>query len=108
MVLLKKKQDAATVVDFRLISLIHSFSKLVAKTLSMSLSLFMHELVMPNQSVFICGCVIHDNFRAIQSTTKLFHVHQQSTILLKVDIAKAFDTVNWAFLLDLLSVTSHP
>jgi hypothetical protein len=103
MVLLRKKQDAATVVDFRPISLIHSFNKLVAKTLSMRLSLFMDELVMPNQSPFICGRAIHDNFRAVQSTTKLLHVRKRSTILMKVDIAKAFDTVNRAFLFGLMS-----
>jgi hypothetical protein len=53
MVLLKKKKDHQQVHDYRPISLIHSFSKLVAKTLSTRLAPNMHSLVMPNQSDFI-------------------------------------------------------
>jgi hypothetical protein len=46
--------------------------------------------------------VIHDNFRVVQSSVKLLHAQRTSSILLKVDIVKAFDTVNWSFLHDLL------
>jgi hypothetical protein len=60
-------------------------------------------MVRPNQSEFIKGRAIHDNFMIVQSTTKLLHARRCVTILLKVDIAKAFDIVSWAFLLELLS-----
>jgi hypothetical protein len=73
MVLLRKKMDASEIRDFRSISLIHCFSKLFAKLLSSRLASHMHLLVRPNQSSFICGWVIHDNFRAIQSSAKLVH-----------------------------------
>jgi hypothetical protein len=46
--------------------------------------------------------VIHDNFRVVQSSVKLLHAQRTSSILLKVDIVKVFDTVNWSFLHDLL------
>jgi hypothetical protein len=59
-------------------------------------------IVKPNQSVFIQGRVIHDNFRAVHSAAKLLHAHRHQCILLKVNIAKAFDTVAWSFLLDML------
>jgi hypothetical protein len=84
------------------ISLIHSFSKLVAKVLSAWLNPYKNNLVALNQSPFIKGRAIHDNFRVVQSTTKLLHVRPSPTVLLKIDIAKAFDMVNWTFLLDLL------
>jgi hypothetical protein len=52
----------------------------------------MNPLVKPNQSAFIKGRTIHDNFRAVQSTTKLLHARKRPTMLLKIDIARAFDS----------------
>jgi hypothetical protein len=63
----------------------------------------MNQLVLPNQSTFIRGRAIHDNFWTVQSSAKLLHIHGISSILLKVDIAKAFDIVNCLFLHDLLN-----
>jgi hypothetical protein len=100
-VLLKKKSEAIEVKDYRLISLIHSFGKLFDKVLSSQLAPHMDALVMPNQSAFIKGRAIHDNFIAVWSMAKLLHARRCSYVLLKIDIAKAFDTVTWAFLLDL-------
>jgi hypothetical protein len=102
-ILLKKKRDAEQVYDFRPISLIHSFGKLVFKILSVRLAPLMHLLVRSNQTVFIKGHVLHDNFGAVQSTTKVLHAHRRPSALLKIDIAKVFDTVGWAFPLVLLS-----
>jgi hypothetical protein len=62
----------------------------------------MAKLVKLNQSAFIRGRAIHDNFRMVQASAKLLHACRHACILLKVDIAKAFDTVNWTFLLELL------
>jgi hypothetical protein len=102
MVLIRKKKDAEKIKDFRPISLIHCFSKLFAKLLSSRLAPFMNRLVLPNQSTFIRGRAIHNNFQAGQSVAKLLHARCIASILLKVDIAKASDTVNWSFLHDLL------
>jgi hypothetical protein len=46
---------------------------------------------------------LHDNFMAVRKTAKLLHARHHSSVLLKVDIAKAFDTVGWSFLLDILA-----
>jgi hypothetical protein len=102
LVLLKKKHDAREVKDYRPISLIHSFSKLATKVLAQRLASHMDSLVQPNQCAFIRGQSLHDNFRVVQFSAKLLHVRRHSSILLKIDIVKAFDTVGWAFLLELL------
>jgi hypothetical protein len=52
--------------------------------------------------VFIKGRVIQDNFKMIQLTTKLLHAQKKPNVLLKVDIAPAFDSVAWSFLLEIL------
>jgi hypothetical protein len=103
MVLLHKKKEVVVVVsDYRPIRLIHSFHKLFAKILSGRLAPLMHSLVKSNHSNFFHGHTIHDYFRTVQGTTKLLHARKRPCVLLKIDIAKAFDTISWPFLMDLL------
>lgn len=42
---------------------------------------------------------IHDNFKLIEMTAKAQHRHKKAMVLLKLDISKAFDTVDWTFFL---------
>jgi hypothetical protein len=73
MILLRIKPDATTVGDYRPISLIHSFAKLFTKVLASRLSPKLHNLVACNQSAFVKGRVIHDNFKAVQLSAKALH-----------------------------------
>jgi len=92
----------STQFDFRPISLVHSFAKLVTKLLANRLAGRLDQLVSPNQSAFIKGRFILDNFLLVQHTTKFLHQQKQPRILLKLDITKAFDSVSWPFLLEVL------
>ena len=65
MVLLRKKEEPTGLKDYRPISLMHSFSKLFAKCLARRLAPRLKEIVAPNQSAFIKGRSIHDNFRSV-------------------------------------------
>ena len=85
---------AESVTDYRPISLIHSFAKLLTKVLARRLAPHMNNLVSFNQSVFIRSRLIHENYRAMHLTAKLLHRTKTSSSLVKIDIAKAFDTVN--------------
>lgn len=98
-----KKEEAWTAADYRPICLIHNFAKIAAKTMARRLAPSLDWIVDVNKSAFIKHRSIHDNFCLIQSTAKLFKRHKISKLLLKLDIAKAFDTVSWTFLLQLLS-----
>jgi hypothetical protein len=100
MILLRKKDHPLEIGDYWPISLIHSFGKLVTKCLAKRLAPMLDDLVMKNQSAFIRGRRIHDNFR--QLACKAIDARRTPAVLLKIDIAKAFDTVSWTFLLDVL------
>lgn len=80
------KQDSIMAKDFRPISLIHSFAKLLTKVLANRLRNHMDEIVSKNQSVFIKVCSIQDNFMLVQQTARFLHAQKQSRILIKLDI----------------------
>jgi len=100
--LLPKKPDALFIKDFRPISLIHSFAKLVTKVMANRLVPLLPTLVPSNQSAFVRGRSIHDNFLFVQQMVKALHRKKEAHILLKLDISKAFDSVSWPFLLEVL------
>lgn len=88
--------------DFRPISLIHSFAKLITKILANRLAAHLDRMVSCNQSAFIKGRFIQDNFMFVQQTARFLHSQKQPRILLKLDISKAFDSLSWPFLLEVL------
>ena len=100
--LLPKKVDAVEVKDFRPISLIHSFAKLVTKILANRLAPLLPSLISANQSAFVRGRKIHDNFMLVQQMVKSLHKKKEAHILLKLDISKAFDSISWSFLLEVM------
>jgi hypothetical protein len=97
-----QKQMDDQVKDFRPISLVHSFAKLVTKILANRLAKRLTEMVSPSQSAFIKGRFIQDNFMLVQQTSRLFHQQNMPRLLFKLDIAKAFDSVSWPFLIEVM------
>jgi hypothetical protein len=63
----------------------------------------MSALIKHNQSAFIQRKSIHDNFMAVQLACRWLYSRRCPIILLKIDIAKAFDSVSWEFLIQLLT-----
>jgi hypothetical protein len=100
--LIPKVVGADQVKDFRPISLVHSFAKLITKLLSNRLAGKLNEMVSPNQSAFTKGRFTQDNFMLVQQTARFLHQRKQSHILFKLDISKAFDSVSWPFLLEVM------
>jgi hypothetical protein len=101
-ILLPKKDEVCHVKDFRPISLVHSFAKLITKLLANRLTEHLDNMVSQNQNAFIKGRSILDNFMLVQQTAKMLHQRKCARILLKLDITKAFDSVSWPFLLEVL------
>jgi hypothetical protein len=100
--LLPKKDDPRRPGDYRPISLIHSFAKLVAKLLANRVAPELQHLVAVNQSAFIKNRTIHDNFKFVELAAKALHRKHRPSLLVKLDITKAFDTAAWPFLLQVL------
>ena len=54
------------------------------------------------QSAFIKKRSIHDNFLYTQNLIKELHRAKIPSLVLKLDIAKAFDSVRWDYLMEVL------
>jgi hypothetical protein len=97
-----KVEGADQVKDFRPISLVHIFAKLVTKILANRLGKKLNNMVSPIQSAFIKGRFIQDNFMLVQQTARLFHSQSKARLLFKLDITKAFDSISWPFLIEVM------
>jgi hypothetical protein len=72
------------------------------------------NLVSANQSAFVRGRNIHDNFILVQQMVKSLNKMEEAHIILKLDISKAFDSVlqrlgfgqHWCDLICLILSTS--
>ncbi|KAM0922677.1 hypothetical protein ACQ4PT_006132 [Festuca glaucescens] len=62
----------------------------------------MAELVGCNQSAFIRGRCIQDNFVLVHQSARPLHRRKVPALLLKLDVARAFDSVSWPFLLSVM------
>jgi mannosylglycoprotein endo-beta-mannosidase len=102
MILLPKNEDPLEIRDYRPISLVHGFSKIFTKLLASRLAPLLPRLISHAQTAFIAGRSIHENFKLVRNTARFLHRKRQAAALLKIDISKAFDTLSWEFLLDVL------
>jgi hypothetical protein len=101
---LPKKEQAHRIRDYRPISLVHNIAKKFSKILTNRLAPRLSEMVSSSQSAFIKKRCIHDNFVLVQSIVKEFHRKKTKTFFIKLDIAKAFDSVSWAYLLEVREI----
>jgi hypothetical protein len=108
MVLLPKSQNTETIKVYRPISLIHVLGKLFSKVLANRLVPRLEELIHVTQSTFVKGWYIQDNFCYVQTSAKLLHARRHPSLLLKVDISRAFDSVCWPFLLEVMAYVGFP
>uniref|UniRef100_A0A453I1L4 Reverse transcriptase domain-containing protein n=1 Tax=Aegilops tauschii subsp. strangulata TaxID=200361 RepID=A0A453I1L4_AEGTS len=107
-VLLPKKEGAEGISDYRPISLVHAIAKIIAKVLSLRLAPHMNDLVSNAQSAFIKRRSIHDNFMCVRNFARRPHKCKTPALLFKLDIKKAFDSIKWESILDLLQRLGFP
>jgi hypothetical protein len=100
--LLPKKDGVEKIGDYRPISLFHNITNIFSKILASKLAPRLHEMVSSSQNIFVKKRCIHDNFVFVQGIAKELHRKKISALFLKLDIVKAFDSISWAYLLEVM------
>ncbi|GJV58236.1 RNA-directed DNA polymerase, eukaryota [Tanacetum coccineum] len=100
--LIPKVMDAKFVNDFRPISLIGSVYKVVTKVLANRLAPVIADLISDTQSAFVAGRQILDGPFILDEILHWCKRKNKKAMFFKVDFAKAYDSVRWDYLLEVL------
>ncbi|GKF60287.1 cysteine-rich receptor-like protein kinase, partial [Tanacetum coccineum] len=101
-VLIPKSKDPLSFSDYRPISLIGCVYKIISKILANRLARVISSIIGPNQSAFIAGRQILDGRLIANEILRMASIEDHKLLLFKVDFEKAFDSVNWKFLMDIM------
>ncbi|XP_019434024.1 PREDICTED: uncharacterized protein LOC109340748 [Lupinus angustifolius] len=95
-----KKKSPQGLNDFRPISLIGSIQKIISKLLAARIKKVIHLVISDCQSAFIKGRFIMDGVVvANEVIDQVKKKRRGDCFILKVDFEKAYDSVNWEFLI---------
>lgn len=109
LVLIPKKTPALNMKDYMPIACCNLMYKVISKILAQRLKVFLPNAIEPNQSAFVKGRLLLEYVLLATELVNGYHkphVTDRSTI--KLDILKAFDTVCWSFITDVLCAMSLP
>ncbi|GJU96960.1 putative RNA-directed DNA polymerase, eukaryota, reverse transcriptase zinc-binding domain protein, partial [Tanacetum coccineum] len=74
----------------------------ISKILANRLARVIDTVISPNQAAFIAGRQILNGIMVANEIIRMASIEDSKLLLFKVDFEKAFDSVNWSFLLDIM------
>ncbi|MFS7973280.1 putative RNA-directed DNA polymerase [Helianthus anomalus] len=106
--LIPKIEDPQELGDYRPISLVSSTYKIIAKVLSIRLKRVMDGLISQTQTAFSGGRGIMDGPLIVSEMVSWAKKCKKRMMIFKIDFAKAYDSLNWKFLLKALEYMAFP
>jgi Reverse transcriptase (RNA-dependent DNA polymerase) len=106
--LIPKKNETKLISDFRSISVLSILLKIITKILAMRLQPFLPNLIHQNQATFIKGRQLMQTFLSARELMTYLHKRRIPAVFFKIDFAKAFDTLSWDYILEVLHARGFP
>lgn len=107
--LIPKHPGASLITEYRPISCLNTIYKVVSRLLVKRLKPILADLIVPNQTAFVKGRLLVENTSLAGELVQGYHKNTEpKRITIKVDIAKAFDTLSWPFLFSCLQAIDVP
>ena len=100
--LIPKEPEAQNIKKFRPISLVNCSFKIISKILTYRLEPILQRLIDANQSAFLKNRFILDNVVLSHEIIHHCQVTKQQGVVIKIDFEKAYDKINWQYLIDLM------
>ena len=101
-ILIPKVEGAELIGDFRPISLSNSIYLIIAKVLANRLRLVLPAIISPFQSAFLPSRQMSDSRVTAEEIVAAWRRDCTPGFLWKVDFSKAYDSIDWRFLWNLL------
>lgn len=109
LIVIPKSENASTVKEFRPIACCTVIYKIISKVLANRIQGVLDTVICESQSAFIRGRMIFDNIIISHELVKGYNrKHISPRCMVKVDLQKAYDSVEWMFMKYLLLDLGFP
>ena len=102
LVLIPKKGNVEDVKDYKPISLLGSLYKILTKVLANRLRRVLDKVISPSQNAFVEGRQILDAALIANEAVDSMLRRNDGGVVYKLDIEKAYDHVNWEYVLEVM------
>ena len=93
-----KNDNPSTFGEYRPISLCNLLYKITSKIIANRMKLDLSKHISPEQYGFLPSRSIHDAIAVAQDILHSIHSEKREEMILKVDLYKAYDTLDWSYI----------
>jgi len=96
--LIPKSKDPSYFEEFRPISLCNCIYKIIAKFIAVRLKPILSRNISKEKFGFLDGRQIHEAVGVAQETLHSIKRSRKKRVMVKIDLSKAYDRINWLFI----------